>query len=92
MSADNILVILHNKNKIRVYDVNFSDISSHDDWNFPMTPEKSKRLTDYIVSKPYYYEVHKCNTVLQAKGFCNRYARQHLVEYDSTSIVVEGKK
>ncbi len=92
MSADNILIILQHKGKVRVHDVNFSDISSHEDWNFPVTLEKSKRLTDYILNSKYYFEVHKCNTVDQAIGFCKRYARGHIVEYGHTSIIAEEGK
>lgn len=92
MSADNILVIFQHRGKIRVHDVNFSDISSHADWNFPMTLEKSKRLTDYILNSKYYFEVHKCNTVDQAIGFCKRYAREQIVEYGHTSIIAEEGK
>lgn len=89
MSADNILIILHHRGKVRVHDVNFSDISSHEDWGFPVTPEKSHRLASYILGVPHYVELHKCDTVAQAEGFCRRYMRTPnvIVEYDFGSIV-----
>lgn len=97
MSADNILIILQHDDKIRVYDVNFSDISSHQSktdpdttsWDFPMTAENSEDLTNYIVNESHYREIHKCNTVGEAEGFCKRYERSNLVEYGYGSIIPE---
>jgi hypothetical protein len=90
MSADNILIITQHQGKVRVYDVNFSDISSHSAWGFPVTSEKSEELTKYIVASDY-DEIHKCDTVSQAEGFCTRYQRTNVVEYDHSSIVPEEK-
>lgn len=94
MSADNILIIAEVNDKIRVYDVNFSDISSQDAWVYGnMTPADTDALVKFILDNPYYKrELHKCNTVSQAEGFCNRYQRENIVEYGYTSIVRETKK
>lgn len=87
MSADNILVILHHRGKVRVFDVNFSGISSRDEWNFPITREASQTLTAAIVNNPYEREVHSCDTEAQAEGFCSRFQRENVVEYGFSSII-----
>lgn len=86
MSADNILVILHNRGKVRVYDVNFSHISSFDEWTFPMTRENSAVIKNHIVNSKYERELHTCDTIGQAEGFCTRYQREEIVEYGFCSI------
>lgn len=89
MSADNVLIILQHEEKVRVYDVNFSWISGFEEWSFPMDQEKSQFFTNLIVKSPHEYEVHKCETENQAIGFCKRYIRENLVEYDYCSIIPE---
>ena len=86
MSADNILIILEHEGKVRVHDVNFSDISSHDLWYSPLTPEQTAGLTKYVLDSQY-HDVHQCDTVDQAIGFCNRYMRSNVVEYDYTCLI-----
>jgi hypothetical protein len=90
MSADNILVILHNRGKIRVYDVNFSWVSSLEEWAFPVTREASQTITNLIVNSTHEHELHKCDTESQAAGFCTRYQRENLVEYDHCSIIPQA--
>lgn len=87
VSADNILIILQARDKVRVYDVNFSWISGFEEWSFPITESAGEFLTKLIVDSPHEIEVHKCETVNQAEGFCIRYQRENLVEYGFSSIV-----
>lgn len=89
MSSDNILIILHNRGKVRVYDVNFSQISSFPEWDFPMTRENSEVIKNHIVNSKYELEIHKCETESQAEGFCARYEREQIVEYGFSSIIAK---
>jgi hypothetical protein len=87
MSADNILVILRNKDKISVYDTAFSFIGSLEAWDFPLTAENSKTLTDRLIGERYSRPTHTCDTIEQAEEFCQQYVKDNLVEYGHTSII-----
>jgi hypothetical protein len=89
VSADNILIIFEHKGKVRVHDFNFSDISSHPSWDFPLTEAKIADLTQYICASRFDHEIHKCETFEQAEGFCKRHMRANVVEYDYTSLRVK---
>lgn len=89
MSADNILIALQHEGKVRVHDFNFSDISCHPAWEFPLTESKIEELSDYVRSNKFNREIHKCDTFEQAEGFCKRHMRTNVVEYDYTLLRVE---
>ena len=96
MSADNILTVIEHGNKIRVFDINFSDISSHDDWCIG-TPEAKASIADYITKHYAPYQVWESDilpaegtkgrkkwltqAMQRAEGFCNRYCNTNTVEY-----------
>lgn len=97
MSADNILTIIEHDGKIRVFDINFSDISSHDDWCIG-TDEAKASISSYIVKNYSKYQVWESDTLpaegtkgrkkwatqamQRAEGFCKTYCRNNIVEYD----------
>ena len=87
MSADNILLIVEHKGKVRVYDVNFSDISSHEAWEFPLNVARYEALRDYIVGKDYNWEVWSGNSEKAAENACRAQMRSRIVEYDFTNLI-----
>lgn len=90
MSADNILIILKKGDQFQVHDVNFSDISSHENWNFPITQEGCAKLTKYIYDNRYYSQVeYSGKSLIEAISFCEREARKRVIEYGHEVIVVE---
>lgn len=89
MSADNILLIYKEGDKIKVADVNFSDMSSHPGW-FPETAEQRQSIIDSINKSYKGWIVWKGKSVAKAINFCRKYARDNVVEYGHTNIVGEG--
>lgn len=81
MSADNILLILKDGDKISVYDVNFSDVSSRDDWQGSMTAENAASLLAYCKSGRGPFHVWTGKSIKAAENECRRIARQEVVEY-----------
>jgi hypothetical protein len=87
MSADNILLIVEHKGKIRVYDVNFSGISSHEAWDFPLTVARYEALRDSIVNASYNLEVWSGKSEAAAINACRKEARKRIVEYGHTNLI-----
>ena len=87
MSADNILIILEHKGKVRVFDVNFSGISSHESWSFPLTVAKYEALRDEIVKHDYNWEIWSSKSESQAEQACRNHQRNHIVEYGFQNII-----
>ena len=102
MSADNILLIGIHERRVYVVDANFSDVSSWDDWNRFHESESgsnthrnaAKRIIKEAMQV--YGSVWKSDTIQdgkpenrtdKAQGFCNRYERQHIVEYGSVNLL-----
>jgi hypothetical protein len=92
MSADNVLIILRNKqNKIAVYDVGFSYIGSQPAWKEKLTKEDSDALTKCIVNSNFYQpvkEFEKGTKIQEVIDFCEKYTQENIVEYGYRSIIV----
>lgn len=96
MSADNILVVIQHDASIRVFDINFSDISSHSQWCVK-TPEAVAEITAYIANHYSRSEIWKSGPMpatevkghqrwlrvmmQKAEGKCQSYCRNNIVEY-----------
>jgi hypothetical protein len=87
MSADNILLIVEHMGKVRVFDVNFSDISSHDAWEYPLTIARYEALRDYIVANQHNWEVWSGKAAEAAENACRRHMRSSIVEYGFTNLI-----
>ena len=89
MSADNILLVLQDGEKVVVYDVNFSDVSSREDWVFPVTPATAEALLTYCKTSSGCFKEWEGRSVKGAENFCLRHARQRVVEYGHTLCIPE---
>lgn len=87
MSADNILIIIKKGEVVSIYNVNFSGISSHDDW-YPRTAEQRAVIIDYVEKQCARWVIHKAKSVKEAEQWCVGYARREVVEYGHTYIGV----
>lgn len=86
MSADNILLITHEENFFRLHDVNFSDISSHWAWKFPLTDPAKKVLREYLNKTPR-QRVGDFNTLKEAEIAVKKYIKNFICEYGYGGII-----
>lgn len=96
MSADNILVVIQHDARIRIFDINFSDISSHSQW-CESTPEAVAEITAYVAKHYSRSEIWKSEPMpstevkghqrwlrvmmQKAESKCQSYCRNCTVEY-----------
>jgi hypothetical protein len=68
-----------------VYEANFSDLSSHDSWKFPMTREDELVILRFL--QKYYGPPVWVGDVSKAEGICRKRMRGRIVEYGFTNLI-----